>query len=160
MGNRINRCCCFCCREDGSIVFYDVASSSESVSIDLSSDSGDMWDDFSVEDLSYYRDYMPLKAIVTKDATIMQRREQYESAIIGQMNLRQKRVLIEEYEDFKSTYFEGEYDDMAEDTLIKARDANSLVKKKTHYIYAIYYTYNLEKKMLLKEEYNKLLKEK
>jgi hypothetical protein len=164
MGNRSSLLCCHCCcccREDESVVFYDVASSSESVSINLSSDSGEEWDDFSVEDLSYYRDYMPQKAVTMKEASIMERREQYESAILGQTNLRRKRILIEEYEDFKSSYFEGEYDDRAEDTLMKAREATSLMKKKLNYIYAIYYTYNLEKKMALKKEYNTmLLKEK
>ena len=65
-----------------------------------------------------------------------------------------KRVLIYEYEDFKSRHFNMEHLHQAEALLTEARRSQVVERKKELYRDALWHTTDLERKTQLKQEYN------
>jgi hypothetical protein len=125
----------------------------------------------SMEDGDYYLKYRPIssgdgaedddgaslgsnsteRALQNLSAT----RRQYEIAInrINGCN-ESKRLLIYEYEEFKSQYYNMEHRLTGEAFLTRARRCVNMEQKKMLYYEAILHTYDLEKKADIKAEYN------
>lgn len=127
-----------------------------SMDIDLSTESEEV---YSVEDMNYYRYYIPKRIPTGSNPDHhLQRRVQYEDAIEKSSNLVEKKQLIDEYEAFKEDYFSDEFIDEAKEATRRARISTNLIEKVVCYTTAIRYTNNLNEKAVLKKEYNEILR--
>jgi hypothetical protein len=134
-------------------------------------DDEDEEEERSIDDDDYYLKYRPIcsndgaedddGASVASNSTDRAQqtmaawRRQYEVAInrINGFN-DSKRQLIYEYEQFKSQYYNMEHLHLGEEYLTRARRCANMEQKKMLYYEALFHTYDLEQKSLIKAEYN------
>lgn len=127
---------------------------------DMDDDDGDA--ENSVEDPLYYEKYRIVSNPLLPDQRPPKdarpedlQRYRYELAISAfSTTTDTKKVLIGEYEDFKSRYFNMEHIHTSESLLTQARRSQAVERKKELYRAAILHTTDLERKSAIKEEYN------
>lgn len=137
--------------DDNNVSLDSITNFTEFKEISLSDD--DPADD-SVEDVTYYRYYKPVRQLSHPSKPDI-KRDKYELAISTMSDHVQKKHLIKEYEYMKGTYYKDENKVVAEAYYKKASSLTETPKKRReYYLLTITYTNDLELKDKIKKEYN------